>query len=140
MATFLLDLVTPERRMISEQVTSVMARGVEGYFGVYAGHAPKLSSLATGLIKLVRPDGSETYIAAGGGFLQVTADRVIILADSAEIASEINLEQERAAVDRARKMLELPGGDMDASIVKADLDQALNRIKIAGMKWFAKFD
>jgi F-type H+-transporting ATPase subunit epsilon len=131
MATFPLELVTPERMLFSENVQAVRAPGVEGSFGVLAGHAPMLTELATGLIKLTRVNGEEAYIATSGGFVQVSRQKMIILADSAELSEEIDIDRARTAADRARRALEAPG--VDAEAVRQELERALNRIRIAQM-------
>src|SRR5450432_3437887 len=96
MATFPLELVTPERILFSAEVQSVRAPGVDGSFGVLARHAPMLTELTTGLIKLVLPSNEEAYIATTGGFLQVRKDKVLILADAADMSEEIDVEKAKA--------------------------------------------
>ena len=134
MATFPLELVTPERVLFSEQVQAVRAPGIEGSFGVLAGHAPLLTELTTGLIKVTLPDTREAYIATSGGFLQVTREKVIILADSAELSEEIDIERARATAARARQLLEVPGSEINAEEVRGELERALNRVRIAQMR------
>jgi F-type H+-transporting ATPase subunit epsilon len=131
MASFLLDLVTPERLLFSEQVQAVRAPGVEGSFGVLSGHAPMLTELQIGLIKVTLPDHSEAFIATAGGFMQVTRQRVIILADSAELSEEIDVERARRAADRARRHLEVKEGDVHAEEARLALERARNRIRVA---------
>lgn len=131
-STFRLEMVTPERQVFSEMVQSVRAPGVEGSFGVMAGHAPMLSELETGLIKLVLADGREAFIATGGGFLQVTREKVLVLADSAELSDEINVDRAKEAAEKAQQMLAAPG--INAEEVRKDLERALNRIRIAQIK------
>ena len=75
MATFPLELVTPERMLFSEEVQAVRAPGINGSFGVLARHAPMLTELTTGLIKVTLANGFEAFIATSGGFMQVTAKR-----------------------------------------------------------------
>ena len=134
MATFPLELVTPEKIMFAEEVQAIRAPGTDGSLGVLAHHAPLLTELTTGLIKVTRANGQEAYIATSGGFLQVTREKVIILADSAELSEEIDVERAKATADRARKLLEVPGGDIDAEAVRAELERAQNRIRIAQMR------
>lgn len=134
MATFPLELVTPERLLFSEQVQAVRAPGVEGSFGVLAGHVPLLAELTTGLIKVTLPDGREAYIATSGGFMQVSREKVIILADSAELSEEIDVERARAAADHARHLLDVPGSGINAEEVRQELERARNRIRIAQMR------
>ncbi|GDX39972.1 ATP synthase epsilon chain [Armatimonadota bacterium] len=130
--TFLLELVTPERMLFHDAVEAVRAPGVQGSFGVLAGHAPLLTELEAGLIKLSLVTGEEAYIAASGGFLQVTKDKVIILADTAELSEEINVERARKAMEHARQQLAVPG--IDAEAVRKALERAMNRVRVAEMK------
>lgn len=131
--TFPLELVTPERVLFSEQVQAVRAPGVNGSFGVLAHHAPMLTELTTGLIKLTLASGIEAFIATTGGFMEVSRQKVIILADSAEMSEEIDVEKARAAADRARKLLEVPDSSIDAEEVRKDLERAQNLIRVAQM-------
>ena len=133
MATFPLELVTPERLMFSEEVQAVRAPGVDGSFGVLAGHVPLLTQLKVGLIKITLPGGREELIATTGGFMQVSRHKVIILADSAQRASEIDMESERAEATRMQQALEVPGSNIDAAKLREDLQAALNRIHVAQM-------
>ena len=132
MATFPLELVTPEKIMFSEEVQAVRAPGIDGSFGVQAHHAPLLTELTTGLIKLTLANGQEAYIATSGGFMQVSREKTIILADSAELSENIDLERAKAAALRARQQLEVPG--VDAGAVRLELDRAENRIRVAQMR------
>ena len=134
MATlFPLELVTPERLLFAENVQSVRAPGVEGSFGVLAGHAPLLTELMTGLIKVTLANGAEELIATSGGFMQVSREKVIILADSAELSTEIDIERARLALDNARKMLELPG-ELSADEIRQMIERAQNRLRVAQMR------
>ncbi len=133
MATFPLELVTPERLLFSEEVQAIRAPGVEGSLGVLAGHAPLLTELITGLIKVTRADGSEAFIATSGGFLQVNKEKVIILADTAELSEEIDVERARATADKARQLLEVPGSNIDAEELRLSIERAQNRIRVAQM-------
>jgi F-type H+-transporting ATPase subunit epsilon len=133
MATFPLELVTPERLLFSEEVQEIRAPGVEGSLGVLAGHAPLLTELMTGLIKVTLADGSEAFIATSGGFLQVNKEKVIILADTAELSEEIDVERARAAAAKARQLLEVPGSTIDAEELRLAVERAQNRIRVAQM-------
>ncbi len=133
MATFPLELVTPERLLFSEEVQEIRAPGVEGSLGVLAGHAPLLTELTTGLIKVTLADGSEAFIATSGGFLQVNKEKVIILADTAELSAEIDLERAKASAAKARQLLEVPGSNIDAEELRLAVERAQNRIRVAQM-------
>jgi F-type H+-transporting ATPase subunit epsilon len=133
MATFPLELVTPERMLFSEDVQEIRAPGVEGSLGVLAGHAPLLTELMTGLIKVKLADGTEAFIATSGGFLQVNKEKVIILADTAELSEEIDVERARAAAAKARQLLEVPGSNIDAEELRLAIERAQNRIRVAQM-------
>jgi F-type H+-transporting ATPase subunit epsilon len=133
MATFQLELVTPERVLLSEQVRSVRAPGIEGSFGVLAGHAPMMTALAVGLIKVEYENGDIEHIATSGGFMEIGKEKTIILADTAERASDIDLSRAEAAVARAREHL-AAGGAVDYQEAAAVLERATNRLKVAQMQ------
>jgi F-type H+-transporting ATPase subunit epsilon len=133
MATFPLELVTPERLLFNEEVQAVRAPGINGSFGVLAHHAPLLTELSTGMIKVTLANGQETFIATTGGFMQVSRDKVIILADAAELSTEIDVDRAKQALERARKMLELPG-ELTADEIREMAERAQNRLRVAQMK------
>jgi F-type H+-transporting ATPase subunit epsilon len=134
MATFPLELVSPEKLLFSEPVQSVVAPGIDGSFGVLAGHAPLLTELSVGVIKLTLASGLEAFIAVHGGYMQVSEEKVIILASAAELSEEIDVERAKAAAARARKLLEVPDSSIDAEEVRVGLERALNRLKAAQMR------
>ncbi len=129
-STFPLELVTPEKLLFSEEIRMVRAPGALGSFGVLAHHAPMLAELQIGMIKVIRADGSEELMATSGGFLQVSRDKVIILADTAELSTEIDIARAELALDRARQMLSIPG-ELSAEEVKQMMERAHNRIHVA---------
>src|SRR5258708_6791373 len=133
MATFQLDLVTPEKMLFSDQVRSVRAPGIEGSFGVLAHHAPLMTALAVGLVKVEHENGDLEYVATSGGFMEVRPDKVIILADTAERAEDIDIARAEAAVPQAREHLS-GGAAVDYHEASASLEGAMNRLKIAQMQ------
>ncbi|HXG24196.1 MAG TPA: F0F1 ATP synthase subunit epsilon [Chthonomonadales bacterium] len=137
MATFLLELVTPERVLLSARVRSVRAPGIEGSFGVLAGHAPFMTALTVGLIKVEHENGDLEYIATSGGFLEVSPQKVIILADTAERAEDIDIARAEAAVARAREQL-ASGAAVDYEEARKALARALNRLNVLQMQNEAK--
>jgi F-type H+-transporting ATPase subunit epsilon len=99
-----LQIVTPDRPVVKEQVDEVEIPGSEGYFGVLPGHTPMLASLAVGEM-WYRKGQEKIYLSLAFGFAEVLPDRVTILAKLAERADEIDLERAEAARDRAAKRL-----------------------------------
>ncbi len=127
--TFTLELVTPEKIMFSEPVQAVRAPGIDGSLGILAHHAPMLTELTVGLIKLTLANGQEALIATGGGFMQVNHAKTLILADSAELSEQIDVERARKAVEAARSRLAAPG--VDAAELHSELARAENRLRVA---------
>ncbi|MYC08431.1 MAG: F0F1 ATP synthase subunit epsilon [Chloroflexi bacterium] len=112
MATMRLEIVTAERRVYSEDVDMLVAPGIDGQLGILPNHAPLLTALQPGEIR-VDKDGEESYMAVSGGFLEVLANRVTILADTAERAEEIDIERAEAAVRRAQERIAGRASDRD---------------------------
>jgi F-type H+-transporting ATPase subunit epsilon len=133
--TFRLDVVTPDRVVLSEDVVSVVAPGVEGYLGVLPGHAPLVTELGTGALTYRPSSGREGTLAVSGGFMEVARDRTTVLADAAERAEEIDVERARRARDRARAAVhaqEERYNEAQAAEAAAALQRAENRLKLAG--------
>ncbi len=103
-STIRLELVTPERLLLSEEVDEVVAPGYEGEFGVLPEHTQYLSILDIGILRY-RKGNDTRKIAVGGGFAEVTPERVVVMADTAERAEEIDVERARRARDRAEAAL-----------------------------------
>jgi F-type H+-transporting ATPase subunit epsilon len=101
---FHLDVVTPERSVMSRKVEEVIAPGSQGEFGVLKGHAAFLTTLKHGMITVYDEEG-KIYMAISGGFSEVTPDRVIILAEQAELAKEIDLDLARKDLEVAEEKL-----------------------------------
>ena len=126
MATLQVELVAVERKIWSGEATMVIARTTEGELGVLPGHAPLLGELAPGGVVTIRTEsGDDLVVAAHGGFLSVTEKGVSILAETAEISSEIDVERAREALRRA----EGEGDDPDAL---AAARRAQSRLRAAG--------
>jgi F-type H+-transporting ATPase subunit epsilon len=126
-----LEIVTPERRVYSDEVDSVQVPGSEGELGVLPHHAPLVSTLGVGELRF-RKGGVEESFAIVGGFLQVRPDKVVVLAETADMASEIDLEKAQEARREAERALESgyhEGADLAAA--RAALQQALLRIRVA---------
>ncbi|SSC24824.1 ATP synthase, F1 complex, delta/epsilon subunit, partial [Klenkia terrae] len=126
-ATLQVELVAVERKIWSGEATMVIARTTEGELGVLPGHAPLLGELAPGGVVTIRVDGGEDLVvAAHGGFLSVTEQGVSILAETAEIATEIDVERARQALSRAE------GAADDDEEALAAARRAQSRLRAAG--------
>jgi len=130
MSTFQLELVTPDRVLLSAQVRSVRAPGIEGSFGVLAGHAPLMTVLTVGLIKIEHENGDAELIATSGGFMEVNREKVTILADTAERAEDIDVVRAEAAIMQARQDLD-SGAAVDYADTRQTLERATNRLRVA---------
>ncbi len=131
-ATFLLELVTPERMLLSEPVRAIRVPGIEGDLGVLAGHAPLMTALDVGLIKVTYENGDEEFIAESGGFMEVKRDRVVILCDTAERAADIDVARAEATCARTREEL-ASGAATNYEETAFALRRATNRLKAVQM-------
>ncbi len=132
--TFMLEVVTPERRLISEQVDAVYAPGAEGELGVLPGHAPLLSLLKIGELRYSR-EGGDRRVAISGGFTEVDQKGMKVLAETAEFAEEIDVERAERARARAEDLLKkLDSAENEDEFATAELalKRALIRLQVAG--------
>jgi F-type H+-transporting ATPase subunit epsilon len=131
-STIRLELVTPERLVLSEEVDEVVLPGYEGEFGVLPGHTQYLAILNIGML-WYRKGSAVTRIALGGGFAEVNHDRVVVMVDTAERAEEIDVERAKRARDRAEDRLkELSMDDETYKKAQAALQRALVRMATSG--------
>src|SRR5918995_7424324 len=103
-ATLLLEIVTPDRSLVTDKVDEVVAPAAEGYLGVLPGHTPLLATLAAGEL-WYRQGGRRSYLAIIGGFLEVLPDKVTVLAQIAERAEDIDIARAQRAKQRAEERL-----------------------------------
>jgi F-type H+-transporting ATPase subunit epsilon len=125
-----LEVVTPERRLMSEVVDEVVLPGSEGYLGVLPGHTPLLTSLGIGLI-MYRRGSVRRQLAIAWGFAEVLPDRVSVLAEIAERAEEIDRDRAQKARDRALGRLRGRAPDTDFKRAQVALQKALVRIQVS---------
>lgn len=132
-ANIRLEVVTPEKVVVSEEVQIVACPGSLGEFGVLIGHTPFLTTLKTGIIRYTDAAGTEKFVFVSGGFAEALPDKVTVLAESAENREDIDLERARAAKERAEKRLAVDrrGEDLDFVRAQAALERALVRIRLA---------
>ena len=127
-----LEVVTPEKIVVSEDVQIVASPGSLGEFGVLVGHTPFLTTLKTGIIRYTDAGGTENYVFVSGGFAEALPEKVTILAESAERRENIDLERAKAAMDRAEKRLaeDRSREDIDFLRAKSALERAIVRIRL----------
>ena len=126
---FALEVITPERTVLSAQVVSVGAPGIEGGFQVLFAHAPMLSALETGRVTVRLADGTEQIFATSGGFLEVRDNKVLLLLETAERPQDIDVQRAEAARDRAKERLAHRTADLDVVRAEGALQRALNRLR-----------
>lgn len=130
-----LEVVTPEKIVVSEEAQIVASPGLLGEFGVLSGHTPFLTTLKTGMIRYTDANGEEHFVFVSGGFAEALPDKVTVLAESAERRSDIDLGRAKEALERAQKRLaeERAREDIDFNRARASLERATVRIRIAGL-------
>ena len=129
---FDLEIVTPKRVVFNAQVNSFSAPGVMGGFQVLHSHAPLLSNLTIGEVKVIDVEGKEIHYATSGGFVEVRNNKVVMLADTAERSDEIDVERAKASVTRARERISTRQDGVDIERARVSLLRALNRLKVSG--------
>jgi F-type H+-transporting ATPase subunit epsilon len=131
-----LEVVTPEKIVVSEEAQIVASPGSLGEFGVLRGHTPFLTTLKTGIIRYTDAKGKEHYVFVSGGFAEALPDRVTVLAESAEKRSDIDLERAKEALARAEKRLteDRAREDIDFARARGSLERATVRIRLVGLR------
>lgn len=129
-----LELVTPYRHVLSQEVDEVTAPGTLGEFGVLPGHTPLLTTLKIG--ELTYKQGASVYhVAVNWGYVEVENDVVTVLVETAELADQIDLARAQAALGRAQEALrKLSPEDKDFKVMECALERALIRVQVAGRK------
>ena len=128
----LLEVVTPDRLVLSTQAEVVVCPGAEGQFGVLPGHIPFLSALEIGEM-YYKAGGKTEYLAVSGGFAEVTGEKVTIVAESAEVGREIDVERAKRAQERAEKRIAAgKTAEIDWARAEAAMRRSLMRTKVAG--------
>jgi F-type H+-transporting ATPase subunit epsilon len=122
-----LEIATPERMLVREQVTEVEVPGKDGYMGILPGHAPLLSQLGIGYLSYMA-GGKKRYLSVHGGFVEVLPDHVRVLADLAERAEEIDVERARRAMQRAQEQVMNPALGVDPGAALEAMARAEARI------------
>ncbi len=132
--TLKLEMVTPYKRVLSEEVDEIIAPGVAGELGFLPNHTPLLTTLKIGELTY-RQGGNTFHVALNWGYVEIEDDKVIILAETAEPADQIDLARAKAALGRAEEALKkLESEDKEFRIMQAALERAIIRIQVAGHK------
>jgi F-type H+-transporting ATPase subunit epsilon len=127
---FTLEVVTPERRVVHASATEAQIPAGDGYLGILPGHAPLLATMGEGELSY-REGGTRHYAAVFGGYVEVLAERVIVLAEAAERAEDIDTARARDAKERAEKVLAAKPPEEEAAPARAAIARAEIRSKVA---------
>ena len=127
--SLLVEIVSPDRTAYRGEARSFRAPGVEGAFEILRGHAPMLAATQVGPVVVVTTQGERVTFATSGGFVEVLDDRVIMLAEAAEPASEIDVERARTAESEATDRLAAATSPEERAELQAELDRARNRLR-----------
>ena len=130
MATIAVDILTPERRVLQAQADSVVVPAADGELGILANHTPLVAQLQPGQIRM-RTGADVQLFAVSGGFVEVQNNHVVVMAETAEMAHEIDIERARQAAERAKAALRSPQPDMNLAQAEAALRRALARLHAA---------
>ncbi|HSL22611.1 MAG TPA: F0F1 ATP synthase subunit epsilon [Vicinamibacterales bacterium] len=125
-----LHIVTPEHSLVHEEVDEVVMPGADGYFGVLPGHTPLLTSLQVGVL-WYRKGQEKVFLAVAFGFAEVMPDRVMILAQVAERAEDIDVTRAQSAHDRAEQYLSRPTSEVDFERARIALLKSLTRLQVS---------
>jgi F-type H+-transporting ATPase subunit epsilon len=128
--SILLEVITPQRRVFSAQVSEVQFPGADGYYGILPGHTPVMTPMGNGLVYFVQ-DGQRHWMTVFGGFAEVTPDQVVILARESETVDMIDLSQAEADKQHAMKLLKEAQTEHDLAEAQAALDASVIRIQAA---------
>ena len=126
----MLEIITAERQVYSDEVDMVIAPGIDGQLGILPRHAPLMTILKSGELTVRKEGEEDLYVAVSGGFMEVLGNRVTILADACERSDEIDEERAQRAVQRAQERLANRDSDMDLEKGMASLQRAQTRVNL----------
>jgi F-type H+-transporting ATPase subunit epsilon len=129
---FRLDIITPARVVFQGEATSLGAPGMAGNFQVLYNHAPLLSAIGVGALKVRDTKGQDVQYSTSGGFVEVKDNAVVVLAESVEREDEIVVSRAEAARVRAQQRMDSRSADVDYERARAALMRAVNRLRVAG--------
>jgi F-type H+-transporting ATPase subunit epsilon len=125
-----IEIVTPERLLVSDEAVEVQVPGVSGYLGILPGHAPLITELRSGEFSYRKPDGKVERLALHWGFAEVLPDKVTVLAERAEKASDIDVEVAKRQRQMAEEQLKDPNANQEEALRL--IERAKTRIEVAG--------
>ena len=125
-----IEIVTPERLLVSDEATEVQVPGISGYLGILPGHAPLITEVGSGEFSYRKPDGKVERLALHWGFAEVLPDRVTVLAERAEKASDIDVEVAKRQRQMAEEQLKDPNANQEEALRL--IERAKTRIEVAG--------
>jgi F-type H+-transporting ATPase subunit epsilon len=133
---FKVSIVTPEKTAFEADAASVVVPGTEGYLGIWANHAPLVTGVLPGVIRIREADGGSAggktlYMSVSSGFLEVANNVVTVLCDACEKAGEIDVQRAKAALDRARERLHAQDHEIDKERARQAVERAQARIHAA---------
>jgi F-type H+-transporting ATPase subunit epsilon len=131
---FELSVVTPEKTVINMNVVSVTVPSSDGYIGIWANHAPLMTSMRIGCLEYITEGGVREVLAVSNGFVEVADNKVVVLADSVEQQHEINVERAKLARERARENLAAGRTNIDIDRARESYERAINRLDVAQKK------
>jgi len=131
--TFHIEIITPEKVLVSDDIESFEAPGTAGEFQILAEHTPFLTGLSIGAVTLNK-SGKKSIISITGGFCEVKQSKAVILAQAAELSDKIDVMRAKEARKRAEDRLKSNNQDIDAARAQAALNRAVNRLQVAEMK------
>ncbi|MCD9022252.1 F0F1 ATP synthase subunit epsilon [Cohnella silvisoli] len=131
MSTFRLEIVTPERKVYEKDVNMVVVKGVAGELGILPHHIPLVTPLKVAPVK-AKIDNKEEFIAVHGGFMEVRKDKVVILAEAAELGADIDVSRARLAKERAERRLAQKQADINHQRAEMALQRAISRLESVG--------
>ncbi len=130
-AQFHLSVVAPDKSVVEVEVASVIAPGEMGYVGALPGHSPLITALKPGLLEYVDLTGNRHYVYIGGGFAEIRADKVTVLADEAARAQDIDVAKAEAALEEARRALRGETSGTTTTDSTREIERAMNRLRAA---------
>lgn len=128
--TYHLDVVSAEERIFSGLVEKIQVTGSEGELGIYPGHAPLLTAIKPGMIRIVKQHGREEYIYLSGGILEVQSSVVTVLADTAIRGTDLDEVRAMEAKNEVEKNIHNSHGDVDYAQASAELAKAIAKLRV----------